>query len=299
MNLQSIINSRIGVGSALIFGQLTPRFIGYPFARAVAGLLSIRKNGVLVSAMRVNQWVIHDGVLPTDELDRIVSRVFINSSKSIYDLYHNLHNPKLVNDLVQYSDTFSLMYEHYQKGKRGYIITAPHLGNFDIAGLALGLRNVSFQALSYPNPGEGYQLQNYIRKKYGLYITPMSISSMREAEQRLRDGGMVLTGLDRPLPDSKYKPKFFGRPAALPVSYVPMAIKTGVPVVVVCCYFDGKRYILDASEPVEMKKYPDRQEEIERNAEFVLLEAEKMIRSHPDQWFMYYPVWPELIESVV
>jgi KDO2-lipid IV(A) lauroyltransferase len=298
LNLQSIINSRIGVGSALLFGQLTPHFIGYPLSRAVAGLLSCRKNGVLVSAMRVNQWVVHDGALPAPELDSLVSRVFVNSSKSIYDLYHNLHNPRLVNKLVEYSDNFSRMYAAYQKGNRGYIITAPHLGNFDIGGLALGLRNVSFQTLSYPNPGEGYQLQNYIRKKYGLYITPMSVSSMREAEQRLKDGGMVLTGLDRPLAGSRYCPRFFGRPAALPVSYVPMAIKTGVPIVVVCCYYDGKRYILDASDPVEMNRYPDRQEEIERNAEFVLFEAEKMIRAHPDQWFMYYPVWPDVVDSL-
>ena len=299
MNLQSIINSRVGVGSALLFGQLMPRFIGYPLAKAVAGLLSFRKNGILVSAMRVNQWVVHDGALPADQLNKIVSGVFINSSKAIYDLYHNLHNPKAINNLVEYSEKFTRMYERYQEEKRGYIITAPHLGNFDIAGLALGLRNVYFQALSYPNPGEGYQLQNYIRKKYGLYITPMSISSMREAEQRLRDGGMVLTGLDRPLADSRYKPNFFGRPAALPVSYIPMAIKIGVPVVVVCCYCDGEKYILDASEPVEMKSYPDRQQEIERNAERVLLEAERMIRAHPDQWFMYYPVWPELLDSFV
>lgn len=299
MNLQSIINSRVGVGSALLFGQLMPNFVGYPLAKGVAGLLAIRKTGVLASAMRVNQWVVNDGKVSSDQLNKIVSGVFRNSSKAIYDLYHNLHNPKAINNLVEYSDKFSQMYERYKKGKRGYIITAPHLGSFDIGGLALGLRNVSFQTLSYPNPGDGYQLQNYFREKYGLYITPMSISSMREAEQRLRDGGMVLTGLDRPLANSRYTPRFFGRPAALPVSYIPMAIKTRVPVVVVCCYDDGDHYILDSSEPVEMIAYRDRQEEIERNAERVLHEAERMIHAHPDQWFMYYPVWPELMNMIL
>jgi lauroyl/myristoyl acyltransferase len=162
----------------------------------------------------------------------------------------------------------------------------------------LAVRKVSFQTLSFPNPNEGYQLQNYIREKYGLYVTPMSVSSMREAEQRLRDAGMVLTGLDRPLPDSKYTPKFFGRPTHLPVSYIAMAIKNQVPVAVVCCYADGKRFILDASEIIDMLPFKDRQEEIERNAERVLLEAEKMIRAHPEQWFMYYPLWPELIGKI-
>ncbi|MBN2676503.1 MAG: hypothetical protein JXR32_00400 [Anaerolineaceae bacterium] len=294
MKFQNLINSRFGVGSALLFGQLMPRIIGYPLARRIAGWFSSSESSSLVKAMRVNQWVAHQGSLTSDQLDVLVNKVFENSSRALYDLYHNLHSAKLINRMVDYSDHFSYMLERYQKSGKGSMMVAPHLGSFDIGGLALAIRKVSFQTLSYPNPGEGYQLQNYIREKFGLLITPMSVSSMRAAEQRLRDNGLVLTGLDRPLPGSKYQPNFFGRRTALPVSYIPMAIKNNVPVMVVCCYADGDRYILDASDPVEMIKYKDHQEEIERNAEHVLAEAERMISAHPEQWFMYYPLWPEL-----
>jgi lauroyl/myristoyl acyltransferase len=298
MNFQNLINSRIGVGSALLVGQLTPRFIGYPLASGIAGWFSGSKSSVLVKSMRVNQWVAHQGVLTPEQLEDLVCKVFENSSRSLYDLYHNLHSSRIINNLVDYSDNFSNMLEKYHKSGRGAIIVAPHLGSFDIGGLALAVRKVSFQTLSYPNPGDGYQLQNYIREKYGLYITPMSVTSMREAEQRLRDAGLVLTGMDRPLPGSKYTPRFFGKATALPVSYIPMAIKNNVPVVVVCCYSDGMRYVLDASEMIEMISYKDRREEIEQNAERVLVEAEKMILAHPEQWFMYYPLWPELTETI-
>jgi KDO2-lipid IV(A) lauroyltransferase len=299
MNFQNLINSRLGVGSALLLGQLMPRLIGYPLARHIAGWFSSSKSSELVRAMRVNQWVVHEGALTPDQLDEIVNNVFVNSSRALYDLYHNLHSPKVINNLVVFSDAFSHMLEQYKESGRGAIIVAPHLGSFDIGGLALAIRKIPFQTLSYPNPGDGYQLQNYIREKYGLYITPMSVSSMREAEQRLREGGLVLTGLDRPLPGSKYKPKFFGRPTALPVSYIPMAIKNKVPVTVVCCYADQDRYVLDASKKVEMIAFKDRQEEIELNAERVLFEAGKMIRAHSNQWFMYYPLWPELLDGSV
>jgi lauroyl/myristoyl acyltransferase len=298
MNFQNLINSRFGVASALLLGQLMPRFIGDPLARSIAGWFSSNQSSMLVKAMRVNQSVVHEGTLSPVQLDELVGKVFANSGQSLYDLYHNIHSPRIINSLVDYSDNFSHMLEYYQNSGKGAMFAAPHLGSFDIGGLALAVRKVPFQTLSYPNPGEGYQLQNYIREKYGLYITPMSISSMREAEQRLWAAGLALTGLDRPLPGSKYKPRFFGRPTELPVSYIPMAIKTKVPVVVVCCFADQHRYILDASEPVEMISYKDRQEEIERNAERVLHEAEKMIRAHPEQWFMYYPLWPELIDSI-
>ncbi len=298
MNFQNLINSRFGVGSALLLGQLTPRFIGYPLAREIAGWFSGSKSSTLVKAMRVNQWVAHKSALSPDQLDDLVRSVFANSGRSLYDLYHNLHSPRVINGMVDYSDGFTGMLDKYHSSGRGAIIVAPHLGSFDIGGLALAVRKVSFQTLSYPNPGDGYQLQNYIREKYGLYITPMSVSSMREAEQRLREAGLVLTGLDRPLPGSKYTPRFFGKPTALPVSYIAMAVKNEVPVVVVCCYSDGKRYVLDASEMIEMVTCQDRREEIERNAERVLAEAEKMILAHPEQWFMYYPLWPELIDSI-
>jgi lauroyl/myristoyl acyltransferase len=298
MNFQNLINSRFGVGSALLLGQLTPRFVGYPIARGIAGWFSTSPSSTLVKAMRVNQWVAHKESLTPEQLDDLVKSVFANSGRSLYDLYHNLHSSRLINNMVDYSDNFSSMLEKYHSSGRGAIIVAPHLGSFDIGGLALATRKVQFQTLSYPNPGDGYQLQNYIREKYGLYITPMSVSSMREAEQRLREAGMVLTGLDRPLPGSKYTPRFFGKATALPVSYIPMAIKNNVPVAVVCCYSDGKRYILDASEMIEMVSYKDRQEEIEHNAEQVLVEAEKMILAHPEQWFMYYPLWPELTGSI-
>jgi lauroyl/myristoyl acyltransferase len=298
MNFQNLINSRFGVGSALLFGQLMPRAVGYPLARKIARWFSNSKSSSLVDAMRVNQWVAHQGELTAEQLDELVESVFMNSGYALYELYHNLHSPRTINKMVSYSEGFTQMLSTYQNSGIGAILVAPHLGSFDIGGLALAVRKVPFQTLSFPNPSEGYQLQNYIREKYGLYVTPMSVASMREAEQRLRDGGMVLTGLDRPLPASKYKPMFFRRPTPLPVSYIAMAIKNKVPVAVVCCYSSGKDFILDASEMVHMLPYPDRQEEIERNAERVLVQAEKMILAHPEQWFMYYPLWPELIGKI-
>jgi lauroyl/myristoyl acyltransferase len=298
MNFQDLINSRFGVGTALLFGQLMPRFLGYPLARQIAGWFSSSRSSTLVVSMRINQWVAHSGKISAQDLDKLVDQVFMNSGLALYELYHNLHSPKTINNMVDYSDGFLKMLEVYRASGRGAVIVAPHLGSFDIGGLALAIRKVSFQTLSFPNPNDGYQLQNYIREKYGLYVTPMSVASLREAEQRLRNAGLVLTGLDRPLPDSNYKPNFFGRPTPLPVAYIAMAIKNQVPVVVVCCYAKGRRFILDASEMIEMIPYKDRQEEIERNAERVLLEAEKMISAHPEQWFMYYPLWPELIGTV-
>ena len=47
-----------------------------------------------------------------------------------------------------------------------------------------------------------------------------------------------------------------------------------------------------------MKPYEDAQDEIERNAEKVLAEGEKMIGQNPSQWAMTYPVWPEALDEM-
>jgi KDO2-lipid IV(A) lauroyltransferase len=117
---------------------------------------------------------------------------------------------------------------------------------------------------------------------------------------RLLNGGNVLTGLDRPVETLKYQPKFFGYPASLPVVYTHLALQAKVPVVVVSAITkpDGN-YFLYASDPIKMISNGDMYTESVRNAEAVLEVAEEIIRKYPQQWSMFYPVWPQFMQSNV
>ncbi len=108
-----------------------------------------------------------------------------------------------------------------------------------------------------------------------------------------------MSGLDRPVSESKYCPRFFGRPAALPVLHVPLALKANVPVVVVGAIRQPNGvYQVQTSEPIFMRRHPDRYTEIMQNAETILDVASGYIRKAPQQWAMFYPVWPDaLIET--
>ena len=57
-------------------------------------------------------------------------------------------------------------------------------------------------------------------------------------------------------------------------------------------------YLLDCSEPVEMVSAADPHDEVIHNTERVLEEGEKFIRKNPDQWSMFYPLWPEAQEEI-
>ncbi len=127
----------------------------------------------------------------------------------------------------------------------------------------------------------------------------MDLSAFREARQRLRNGGSILTGLDRPLDgvkDEKYRPKFFGYETNLPVVYVRMALEANAPVVILAATSqpDGT-YRLIGSPLIWMEASDDLEDEIISNTEKVLRMAEPMIIKYAQQWTMFYPIWPQFL----
>jgi lauroyl/myristoyl acyltransferase len=118
---------------------------------------------------------------------------------------------------------------------------------------------------------------------------------LKQAVKHLERGGMVLTGLDRPVQNPKYHPTFFGHAAALPTHYISLALKAHVPVVIIAAIYQADRkYHVLSSEPIEMEWGADRGKDILFNAERVLKQAEAFIQLAPQQWSVPLPVWPRL-----
>jgi KDO2-lipid IV(A) lauroyltransferase len=164
---------------------------------------------------------------------------------------------------------------------------------------AAGLRGMHALVISIAQPGGGYRLQNNLRRERGLEMTPASMSALKQAVDRLRSGRSVLTGVDRPVPEASYRPRFFGRPAALPLHHIYLALKTGAPVYVFAArqYSDGL-YHLGAVGPIEVRPMEDHHAAMLYNGEKVLEAAEGLICQAPQQWSMFYPVWPEALAEV-
>jgi KDO2-lipid IV(A) lauroyltransferase len=299
MNLQTILNSSLGVGASLLLGQIIPEKAAYRFANYVARRIVSKPDRVMVRATRANQWVVAGENLSSEELDRRTLKVFGSIGCSLFDFYHNLNNNQKIIDLVAFSPRFQNVFQERLEGKCGAIFIATHTSAFDLGGAALVLNGLCFQTLSFPNVNDGYAWQNRIRRHLNLEVTPLSMSSLQLARERLQKGGTVLTGLDRPHPGSNYKPRFFGRPAALPVFHVRLGLRNNCPIYVVGVNTqpDGK-YIIDCSEPIWMRPDPDPTVEIICNAEKVLQAGEVFIRKYPEQWAMTYPVWPEVMNAV-
>jgi phosphatidylinositol dimannoside acyltransferase len=299
VSLRTIINSKYGIFAAKTIGRLIPPFLGYPLVGLVGRWLAGRRNSDMVRAIRANQWVVHGGRLTAHELDELVYQAFQHVARCQYDLYHTLHKREAVDRMIVRRPAIDALVAEVAGGKKGHLIVSPHLSNFDMLVQAFAMWQPGALALVVPSPTGGYEMQNDIRRVAGLDIAPASMASIKEAVRRLKNGGTVLTGVDRPVPEPTHRPYFFGRPANLPMHYITLALAANVPVTVavVMMNADGL-YEVAIEEPLVMERLPDRHETMLHNAERVLELAAKHIRQAPHQWNMYFPVWPDVEQEL-
>jgi len=299
MDLQSIFNSRFGIGFALTLGRIMPAKMGYWLARTLANRIAQRKDSAMVCAARANQWVINGENMNSQQLDIAVQETLRCTARCQFDLYHNIRNPAGILRIVRFSPQTEELLEQIKVGNQGFMVVGLHISNMDVGFIALSQRKLKALAISVPQPGGGYQWQNDLREGLGFDFIPASKKALRLAYQRLNEGGVVATGIDRPIQDMKYRPNFFGRPASLPVFHVLLALRSKVPIYVSANILDADGiYHIHVSDAIQMQPRTDRYSEIMYNAEAVLEVAEEYVRMAQNQWAMYFPVWPEVLDKV-
>jgi phosphatidylinositol dimannoside acyltransferase len=298
LDLQAVMNSPIGVGLALGLSRILPANTGYRLADRLAMVVAAQNRSTMVRAVQANQWVLHGGDISWNELDQVVQAVFRNTAFCLYDFYHHLNRFTDMEKRIHYSHTSEALLENHGGKKRGVVIVGVHMSNFDLVAREATRRGFKAMVMAYSNPGKGYQWQNELRRRAGLELVPASAQAMRQAVRRLKKGGNVLTGIDRPIRDVKYQPVFFGRPANLPVHHIHLALAADTEIIVAAAIKQaGDIYDIQNSEPISMQKCSDHTKEILMNAERVLRVAEGMIRQAPEQWSMFFPVWPGIAIS--
>ncbi len=300
IDAQKILESRKAVNLALWFGRVVPDRLGYAITNYIVKIIARQKHWGAVRAARANQWVISQGILSPEQLDQRVLDTFRFTGHAIFELNHNIHRPKAIGHLIKFDSRAEDVINHEPIPGAGSLIVSTHLGNFDFCARAAALRGLKGMVITLPkfNNG-GYQLQYEMRKEIGLEVFPASRSVLRQAIQRLQAGELVLTGIDRPIQNAKHKPLFFGRPADLPMHHIYLALKAAVPIyVAVAVLKPDNRYHFLISDPIHMHPDPDHKTEMVVNAERVLRVAEGFIRQYPEQWSMYFPVWPDAMAEV-
>ena len=299
MDFQKLARSRFGIGLVILIGRLVPVKIAYRLSRLIADRIATHGDSPLVRAIRLNQWVVGGKSSSSADLDHATRTVLRHAARCAVDMYHNLANPRGIFNLIKFSPRLEAIITRSKEGSGPGLLIGLHLSNFDLALIAWGLKGMQVQVLSYSDPTGGYEWQNRLRIGSGLEVTPISGRVLRKAIRRLRNGGYVMTAVDRPIPGVESSIQFFDLPALLPDGYIRLALDSGAPIQVVYTFMrtDGT-YFADITDPIEEPRHVEGKEKVRVYAEAVLKVLESLIREHPHQWLMYYPVWPELLDEV-
>ena len=301
MDVQRILNHKWVVKASIFVGETLPPNLGYAVTRGFARFLTAFRNSELSRSVRANQWVVQGEDLSYPELVDATRSVLTHAGRCYYDLYHTWTDPEAQRAMVPISREIE-DFIAYSKSSQGTLVVAPHLSNFDLVIRALASYGLQAKILTLENPTGGQQVQNKLRETTGLDITPLGNPDVySEVIEHLKSGGVAATGVDRPSSNRKkrHQVEFLGRPSALPVGYIRLALAADVPITVVAAkMLPSQKYSLLHSGPIHLKKFEDRVKEVVYNAEMILEVIGDYILQAPEQWLMYYPVWPETLEIV-
>jgi KDO2-lipid IV(A) lauroyltransferase len=302
MAQKNFFTSKFAIRASILIGKTLPPKIGYGFCRSLSTIISRFEDLEISRSIRANQFIAGDEKDTRAALIQKTKRVFEHAGRCYYDLYHFFTKPEKLELLVPFSDSMRKFIQICQQ-KSGLMVVSPHISNFDLVVCGLAQNGFRGKVLSYPNPGSGYQLQNKIRASFGLDVTPLGDSRLEtDIVNYLKEGGVTATGVDRPVPGRKKKHyvNFFGRPSPLPVGYITTALAADVPVMAVTAFMHPNgQYGFKHSDPIPLKRYKNKLDEIIQNTEMIMEKIEVYIRKVPEQWLMYYPVWPDLMDREI
>lgn len=293
----ALVTSRLGPLLGLMIGRLLPRAPSHWLADRMAAWAAAQPTHRVVRAVRANQAIVRDLPYNDPSLSEAVVSVFRNAAHGYLTFFRGLARGRTsLGAACEVEEELLNRCRAAMKGGQGVFLVGPHMGNFDIALVALQQAGLNPLVLTYRDPHGSYVIDNAIRRRYGVELTPISMRSLRDALKRLEQGGLVLTLVDRP--DSRgHALQFFGHPARLPIGHARLVERSGALLQVgAALQIDAGRYRIEAGESIEPSEMAgrDREERERQLAQAAARAMEPFIRRRPEEWLMYLPLWPQL-----
>jgi lauroyl/myristoyl acyltransferase len=294
MHVQDFFGSKLVTQVGVLLAQHVPRRLGYVLAQMAARIIARRKPEIYWTVRGNLQQIIGPEV-NENALHDMTRQVFAHAGQTYYDFFNAIGQPKEM--LAKAVHMPESLFMHLNSGMaqgRGVLLLGMHMSNFDLVILSLGAHGLPIQVLTVADPRAGFYVLNRLRVKAGFEVTPITPGSLRAALLRLRNGGLVITAGDRPVLEDRELITFFGRPAYLPLGPARLAMMSEATILMGGCHYDSHDgYVVDVTGPIEMVRTGDWRRDMVANTSRLATVLEGYVGAHPEQWMMFYPLWPE------
>ncbi|HET7488189.1 MAG TPA: phosphatidylinositol mannoside acyltransferase [Acidimicrobiales bacterium] len=265
-------------------GEAAAEAAGMVMARAMRG-----RRAMLERHLRR----VHGPQLAGDDLDRAVRRTFASYGRYWVESFRLPGETPAHLQAHVTSEGLELVQEAVAAG-RGVILAMPHLGGWDVGGAwmaSLGLPMVA--VMEDLQPPELFRWIADLRRAIGLEVIPLGSGVGTAVLQRLEKGAVVALVCDRDLEGTGIEVEFFGERTTLPGGPAVLALRSGALLLPATVYFrPGGHHHAVMGPPVNTARQSSFRKDVNRVAQAVASELERLIRAAPDQWHLLQPNWP-------
>jgi len=274
-----------------------PLWLGYRVAAAVASVCYYGFG----SQRRAIQANVAQALATEDRrrIDAVARQTFRNFGKFVIDF---IHFPAVTRDEVRRRLVFDqwVDLDEATHSGRGVLIVTMHFGAWDLGAAALAAYDYPINAIvdnfGYPRMND---LVHGSRDRLGMKVIPMERVGPG-VFRALKRGEILAMLIDTPPPEHAITVDFLGAPAEVSSAPARIALRTGAWVVpsMVLRGPQGDTLIRPIIDTRTVRYEPTGNEERDVRAltTLIMRSLERHVREHPDQWYLFHPLWPQARE---
>ena len=172
------------------------------------------------------------------------------------------------------------------------VLVSAHLGSWEVGAVSLGLQGVPLAVVSRRHRNRAVEeFFVELRRKAGLEVLQLPGAAGRIVGV-LRERGCVGMLADRGFGAGKAV-RFFGRMARMPWGAVACALRTGASLLPGYTVREKGRWRVVLGPPLRLRRTGDWRGDLQKGMARCLEALESFIREHPEQWFVFEPIWGE------
>ena len=231
---------------------------------------------------------------PREQRHQIARRSMVNYCKYLVDFVRFPNaTPEALVGAVQADGAFEALDRALERGN-GAIIVCMHFGNWDLGAGATAARGypLTVVAETFSDPRLDAMIVG-ARERLGMHVVKLEKTGP-SLLRALKQNGLLALLIDRPVPGDGVKVTFFGEEVEVPAGPARLALRTGAqlvptafprvnpakPDVTTLCDF-----------AIETSSTGDTARDVARLTQAIMDAHERFIRAHPDQWYMFRPMW--------
>ena len=231
--------------------------------------------------------------LPSKQVRRII---WLSWRNLLFTVVETARSGNMTRDWVRSVSDFDEANQRirdYLGGGKGAILVGPHMGSWELAGVASHLCGVPIFSIAgrQRNPLVNTYL-NLVREKAGIRIFVRGSSLMRTILRELRAGNVFAILTDVRMPTREMDVSFLGKTANVGGGMAAFAYHANVPIFpCITTRIGWNRHTFQVYDPIVPNPQNEKDQECRRLTQDVFNVLEKAIRDKPEQWFWYNKRW--------